>query len=171
MAKYKSYSEKLKDPRWQRKRLEIMERDEFTCRYCRSKENTLNVHHRHYRKGAEPWDYDDNCFVTLCQNCHEQAEILKSSICGKIGSNKRRDESIARICNAISQDPEELTFFGWAAESLADAIQQFENVRSDYNNNPEDASISMSEMRGYIHDCIENLHRALFRISETYPEQ
>jgi len=30
MAKL-TYSEKLKDPRWQKKRLEILSRDNFTC--------------------------------------------------------------------------------------------------------------------------------------------
>ena len=31
------YSEKLKDPRWQKKRLEILERDNFRCQYCGDK--------------------------------------------------------------------------------------------------------------------------------------
>lgn len=52
-----NYSEKLKDPRWQKKRLEIMARDFFTCQMCQCKDNTLHVHHRHYIGGREPWDY------------------------------------------------------------------------------------------------------------------
>jgi len=65
------YSEKLKDPRWQRKRLEIMQRDEFACNSCGDTDSTLNVHHKTYRKGADPWDYDDENFSTLCQSCHK----------------------------------------------------------------------------------------------------
>lgn len=78
------YWKKLKDPRWQRKRLEIMERDEFCCVFCGDKNSTLNVHHKNYRKGAEPWEYDDENFMTLCEDCHEYIHIsiqeIKSNI-------------------------------------------------------------------------------------------
>lgn len=67
----KSYAERLKDPRWQRKRLEIMNRDSFACMECKSDTKTLHVHHKEYRSGAEPWDYPDENFETLCDGCHE----------------------------------------------------------------------------------------------------
>ena len=171
MSKYQTYAEKLKDPRWQKKRLEIMERDEFQCRYCRSKENTLHVHHRHYRKGAMPWDYEDHLLVTLCEECHQQAEERKAHICEKLGWSRVRDTHLVKICSAISCDPVELTFFGWAAESLSDAIEQAQNVEKDYDSDPESAANSMYEMKDRIADCIEHLHRALFRINETYPDK
>jgi len=66
-----TYSEKLKDPRWQKKRLKIFERDKFTCQKCADKETTLHVHHRIYLRGKDPWDYPDNCLVTLCEPCHQ----------------------------------------------------------------------------------------------------
>lgn len=65
----KTYSEKLRDPRWQRKRLEVMQRDNFTCQYCKNDELTLNVHHMKY--GKEPWDIDSKYLITLCESCHE----------------------------------------------------------------------------------------------------
>jgi 5-methylcytosine-specific restriction endonuclease McrA len=73
----KTYSEKLKDPRWQRKRLEIMQRDGFACRVCDDTTSTLHVHHIRYIKGREPWEYKDFYFVTLCADCHlaEENEI------------------------------------------------------------------------------------------------
>lgn len=71
VADMKSYSELLRDPRWQRKRLEIMARDEFSCRYCQDGESTLNVHHLCYLKGADPWDYQDGELLTLCEQCHK----------------------------------------------------------------------------------------------------
>jgi hypothetical protein len=71
----RSYAEKLKDPRWQRKRLEIMERDKFTCQHCRDETRTLNVHHKHYKKRADPWDYEDGLLITLCESCHELLEF------------------------------------------------------------------------------------------------
>jgi hypothetical protein len=66
-----SYAEKLKDPRWQRKRLEILQRDDFTCKKCGDKQTTLHVHHRRYFKGNDPWDYPNELLVTLCEDCHE----------------------------------------------------------------------------------------------------
>jgi hypothetical protein len=72
-----NYYAKLKDPRWQKKRLEILSRDSFTCRLCDDKESTLHVHHIRYAKGADPWDYPDDCLVTLCESCHEEMHIVK----------------------------------------------------------------------------------------------
>lgn len=67
----KKYSEKLKDPRWQKKRLNIFERDKWNCQLCHDKESTLHVHHRYYEKGHEPWDYPDMALITLCEFCHQ----------------------------------------------------------------------------------------------------
>lgn len=66
----KTYSEKLQDPRWQRKRLEIMQKDQFKCVYCNAIDKKLNVHHRYYVSGREPWFYPDWSLVTLCDSCH-----------------------------------------------------------------------------------------------------
>lgn len=71
-----SYREKLRDPRWQQKRLRIMERDNWACRECGEKTATLNVHHRVYVYGQDPWDYEDSLLVTLCEDCHETQEAV-----------------------------------------------------------------------------------------------
>ena len=65
-----TYSEKLKDPRWQKKRLEILGRDEWTCRGCGDKKNTLNVHHTWYEPKTEPWEASNEYLLTLCDECH-----------------------------------------------------------------------------------------------------
>ena len=69
-----SYSDKLRDPRWQKKRLLVMERDGFECRNCGAEDKTLNVHHKVYRRGRNPWDYPDYELTTLCEHCHEKLE-------------------------------------------------------------------------------------------------
>jgi len=66
-----NYSEKLRDPRWQKKRLEILERDGWMCQKCFDPESTLVVHHRRYLPNIEPWDYPDDLLITLCEDCHE----------------------------------------------------------------------------------------------------
>lgn len=52
-----------------------MSRDLFECQLCHSKEHgMLHVHHRHYLKGREPWDYPGELLVTLCKDCHRKEE-------------------------------------------------------------------------------------------------
>lgn len=65
------YLEKLRDPRWQKKRLEILSRDEWTCQCCFDTTSTLHVHHRRYLPKREPWEYPDGHLVTLCESCHQ----------------------------------------------------------------------------------------------------
>lgn len=76
----KTYWEKLKDPRWQRMRLAVMERDGFACQMCLDDKSTLNVHHRIYRKGADPWGYQPHELVTLCEACHDEQHQADDSI-------------------------------------------------------------------------------------------
>jgi hypothetical protein len=67
------YFEKLKDPRWQKKRLEILERDGWRCKECAEDTKTLHVHHLLYQKGMEPWEIPNGFLVTLCEDCHNNA--------------------------------------------------------------------------------------------------
>lgn len=69
--KSNKYIDKLKDPRWQKKRLEVMQRDKFECQRCGDTESTLNIHHKYYEKGKEPWEYESESLITLCESCHE----------------------------------------------------------------------------------------------------
>ena len=77
---YVPYWEKLKDPRWQKRRLEIMERDGFTCRDCTDDKSTLNVHHCYYERGLDPWDYPDEALLTLCELCHRTRHDVRSQL-------------------------------------------------------------------------------------------
>jgi hypothetical protein len=72
------YSEKLRDPRWQKKRLKIMERDGFTCLCCGDSKSTLNVHHKQY--SGNPWEADDEALETLCEPCHEKRSALNQRL-------------------------------------------------------------------------------------------
>ena len=64
------YADKLKDPRWQRKRLEVFERDNWACQHCTATDRTLAIHHKIYMPGFDPWDYSLDDLVTLCEYCH-----------------------------------------------------------------------------------------------------
>lgn len=80
-----TYREKLKDPRWQRKRLEILERDNWTCCVCGATEDTLNVHHGYYCRGRNPWDYPDDTLWTLCEICHGEHQAWLTEVHAAIG--------------------------------------------------------------------------------------
>ena len=81
---FMSYSELLKDPRWQKVKTEIQLRDNFTCQKCGAKNKTVNVHHRHYLTARMPWDYPRHLLILLCVDCHKEEEscndILKELV-------------------------------------------------------------------------------------------
>lgn len=95
MQMAKSYFEKLKDPRWQKKRLEVLESNEWRCERCMDAESTLHVHHRQYFKGREPWEYEAGQLAVLCESCHEatheevDALLLACSYCVSDGPFSR----------------------------------------------------------------------------------
>lgn len=92
-----TYKEQLRDPRWQKRRLEIMERDKWTCRKCESKIATLNVHHLCYLKKAAPWEYPDRLLITFCQFCHKAEEK-------KLAYADRHLATAVRFCGATNAD-------------------------------------------------------------------
>ncbi len=75
-----SFEEQIKDPSWQRKRLEILKRDEWMCQICFSDENQLQVHHKRYKKNTHYWDYDDSNFISLCCDCHSRVSSVGNDI-------------------------------------------------------------------------------------------
>jgi len=116
-----TYIEKLKHPKWQKKRLEILGRDSFKCRSCHAEENTLHVHHLYYRKGNDPWDYPNACLITLCDQCHDiEHDERNDAIFSLINSFSRRGATIGDLygfCAALDfsgmLDSEQVTQKEW----------------------------------------------------------
>lgn len=81
-----SYAQKLLDPRWQQKRLEILQRDDWQCASCGDFNTTLHVHHMFYswkwtddgqvRVKCEPWESPNTALLTLCSQCHETPNCI-----------------------------------------------------------------------------------------------
>jgi hypothetical protein len=86
MAKTMTYSEQLRHPNWQRKRLEVLELHGFKCFCCGSKEKTLHVHHKKYIKGRMAWDYETDNFEALCEECHKEVHGAKERLDAVIAS-------------------------------------------------------------------------------------
>jgi len=56
---------------WQKKRLLILERDEWRCTECNNDKGMMHVHHLKYPPKDKPvWDIEDEFLVTLCSKCH-----------------------------------------------------------------------------------------------------
>lgn len=70
MATKTAYQQKLLDPRWQKKRLEILSRDNWTCKCCGDSESTLHIHHLSYKDFNNPWNIDSSFLITTCDSCH-----------------------------------------------------------------------------------------------------
>lgn len=92
-----SYADQLKDPRWQKRRLEVLQAGDWKCRLCGSGENTLHVHHKQYFKGRMAWEYEDDFLEALCEACHDREhameEVLKSVLA--LNSHKMSGNAIA----------------------------------------------------------------------------
>lgn len=116
------YAEKLKDPRWQKLRLEIFERDEWICQSCHDDENTLVVHHLSYEYGKEPWEYPLDNFMTLCQDCHDR-------------EYQERDRYEKQLLRAIRGR-------GFLVDDLSRFVTAFLNVKMSY---PPEVTATMIE--------------------------
>lgn len=97
------WKDELRDPRWQKRRLKILERDKWECQRCADASSTLNVHHLWY--DGEPWDVPDEALLTLCDDCHEAEDAER----------KDSEQRILAILRAKLP-------LAWQLESLAMAI-------------------------------------------------
>lgn len=74
------FLEQIKHPKWQKKRLEILNRDSYKCQYCGNKNDELHVHHLIYHKGKMIWEYNNDYLITYCKGCHECHHELYNEI-------------------------------------------------------------------------------------------
>lgn len=79
-----TFAEQLKHPKWQQKRLEVMQRCGFMCINCEDKNTTLHIHHPFYRKGAKLWEYETDELLCLCEKCHQETHAVDSQIRSEI---------------------------------------------------------------------------------------
>ena len=70
-----SYSAKLRDERWQQKRVKILERANGHCQDCEKEFKNLEVHHCYYMTLCHPWQYPLDSLRALCRDCHENRAV------------------------------------------------------------------------------------------------
>lgn len=96
------YKEQIKSPKWQKRRLEIMQKDNFTCQICGDTESMLNVHHLTYHKDKKIWEYEDWELITLCENCHKEEHSSIDDVINEIESIKSRGVTMQEIKAALN---------------------------------------------------------------------
>lgn len=66
-----------RDPRWQRKRLELCAAANWACQMCDARDKELQIHHGCYESDKAPWEYDDETLHVVCSDCHEQMDYFR----------------------------------------------------------------------------------------------
>lgn len=116
-----NYSEKLLDPRWKAKRHEILMRDDWTCHKCGDNKRRKAVHHLYYIWGREPWEYDNECLITICVCCHLTHHMLESI--GKAFGFTEKDNS----------NIDDLFFSASPQVMVEDLFKDFKIIMDKYN--------------------------------------
>jgi len=131
-----SYSEKLKDPRWQKKRLEIFQRDNWTCVSCNKNDLTLHVHHLRYYPGMEPWEYHNSILVTYCELCHNTEHLIggqiSRSLIDIIEHNKLYIKPLAQLCTLTDCYP---AFYDQLKEFLNESMISYLKTKTETDGN------------------------------------
>lgn len=141
-----NYSEKLKNPQWQKMRLKVFERDEWSCQLCGNNEVTLNVHHFYYEKDKEPWDYPLNCFITLCEECHTS----------ELENRARIEQQLLEILRKRRMFSDQLVALAWALD------QTSFNLNCNINMNALSFGLQNDDVLKYIMDAYkQQLHELL----------
>ena len=126
-----TYTEKLKDPRWQKKRLEVMQRHGFKCKDCGSTENTLHVHHCGYR-GKTPWETPIELLLTVCESCHKLRQSVENeareSLDEWFARSSVSDISDVNISSCCESDYESSIRWFLYAESHPECRNYYEEV-------------------------------------------
>lgn len=79
-AEMKDYKSQYMHPKWQKRRLEMLESAEYKCQSCEDTEKTLHVHHKRYIKGRDVWDYADSDLNVLCETCHQLEHSTRDNL-------------------------------------------------------------------------------------------
>lgn len=111
-----TYKDQIQRPEWQRKRLEIMERDEWKCCLCNDETKQLHVHHLYYDNELKMWEYDNEVMVTVCATCHKNIHKDLNKIFGLIAfeviKNGRNVNELPKFAMEHKERPSRLPVYG-----------------------------------------------------------
>lgn len=105
-----AYFERLKDPRWQKRRLEMLAAAKWQCQKCGNPFETLHVHHKAYQRGRLPWEYTDAELIVICESCHTAAHDEEGT-----QGDADLETRIERAREALNTAPPDEKKIAWAA--------------------------------------------------------
>ena len=104
-----TYQEKLKDPRWQKRRLEVFNKAMWKCEDCWANDKELQVHHCYYIRSLQPWEHGDDLLICVCPECHKQRQEKEEAVHVAVGRWLRTvppdniEEAAWEFCDAVIQ--------------------------------------------------------------------
>lgn len=120
MSARANYSDQLRHPLWQKRRLEVLQAAQWKCIDCDDGERTLNVHHLKYRRGAKPWESPDHDLAVLCEDCHLIRHLRESA--KSADAEKSLEEAINEAAIMLVETPSRETRIS-AARVMAHLIR------------------------------------------------
>ncbi len=116
-----TYSDLLKHPKWQQRRLRVLERAGFACERCSNAERELHAHHKHYIRGHKPWEYEDALLECLCETCHTEAHANLDELGMLVGLQPSAKLPLltAAVASAIEDGPTQATLPAAVRKALA----------------------------------------------------
>src|SRR3990167_1545224 len=110
------YTDQLRHPKWQKRRLEVLQRAEFRCECCGDREKTLHIHHKFYKPKAMVWEYEDDEMLAVCALCHQIVQAATEYFLSKIPGFNFLD--IGRIGYELGRISDRGIGIEWVAELL-----------------------------------------------------
>lgn len=74
------YSKKLSHPKWQKRRLERLSEENFSCQICNNENEELHVHHLYYDKDKDVWEYPNKALIVLCKTHHDYEHSIEMDV-------------------------------------------------------------------------------------------
>jgi hypothetical protein len=119
-----TYAQQLRHPLWQRRRLEVLQRADFTCERCGSTSTELHAHHKTYIRGRMAWQYPDDLLECLCDPCHDIAHAHKQRLAIQVA---RRPSSELPILSRIFSNLAEAMDAGGEYQRRVDALNRVQD--------------------------------------------
>lgn len=105
-----NYDEMRAHPLWQKRKAEILKRDNHICRSCGNRDITLHAHHTSYLPDTLLWDYPDELLITYCEICHNTEHLigntLRSYLLELIQNRVPLIHLVAQLCVLIEKVPD-----------------------------------------------------------------
>lgn len=105
------YSDQLKHPKWQKRRLEILEAADWKCEDCGSTNSQLEIHHCFYIQGINAWEHGRDLLICVCHGCHVVRQKWERAL----------HVSVARVFRFKTQAEIEAEAWSWIDRDITQA--------------------------------------------------